>query len=166
MRSCNIVLWSVPATSIKWLCEVVWEVEDHVNPTPPLFLAGPDDGAWQMAKLLIAGTGYDDTLTTFDTRIRWLKEQKICHQLLEEWCSKEPNKATGLMRAQRCLLATGFYSQHSSSHSSHTGQNLQTHSSHPPQTKIHTQLQNTHNYSGFSLVWWSILPILPILYSQ
>lgn len=137
------MLWSVPATSIKGLCEVVWEVEDHVNPTPPLWLAGPDDGAWQMAKLLIVGTGYDDTLMTFDTRIRWLKERKICHQLSEEWCSKEPNKATGLMRAQRCLWATVFYSQHSSSHSSHTAEPANPQQPPTSNKNIHTTTKHT-----------------------
>lgn len=82
--------------------------EDHVNTAPPLPLEGSHEGALQMTKLLIAGAEYYDRLMTFDTRIRWLKKWKMCRQLSEEWCSKEPNKATGLMRSQLSLWAASL----------------------------------------------------------
>lgn len=118
------------------LCEKWGGSCQHASPLPPV---GSDEEAWQMAELLLAGTGYYDTLMTFDTRIRWLKEWKICHQLSEEWCSKEPNKATGLTRAQRYLVATVFYSQRWCSRSSHTGRTCK------PTAATHFKHKNTHN---------------------
>lgn len=113
--------------------------KDRVNTAPPLPPAGLDEGASQMTKLLIAGRGYYDTLMTFDTRIRWLKKWKMCHQLSEEWCSKEPNKATGLTRSQLYLWDAVFHSEHSYSLSSHTGRDCR------PTAATHFKHKNTHN---------------------